>query len=549
MSMDVQRGKHLSVGFLWVDFVINNTDIMCALNKAPLSVHLTGPGQYSGKAFGVKIKIEQLEKDITESQGYVRSLSDVRLPFGLGRTYTIASHTYYTIDNKTTSLDLQFKLETNGMMRLYLWMRKGSVLSYIDQICSDIENAAEMLETEDEKVNIILNEEQLDRVRKFQKKMSHAHSGVQPRRLEAEGVVRLSLVEDVMLVETEALMPDKELLTANNKVQRHSEVIEDLQTSACQLASLNNPVFGLDFAVRGPASPATIDKEFRQVAFEFGYDLYQKYFSGDIKSIMPILLHYGDRALLRFDVDEAVDGLPWEALHDGKDFIALEVRFVRSIGISHRSFAIAPENPSNLGILLVGSDPRGDLPGTTTEINAISQLLAEVGTQKVETLTGSDANRHNIMDRLSSGNFNVLHYSGHSVFDTDHPYQSYLELANDTKLYLHEFEDFVHQKNTKNQLSLVFLNSCQSGRVGMEEKTGKNLSMCRILRHAGVSSVIGMLWNVSDAAAAQVASTFYNSLVTSEQFDVAEAMRQTREKVASERAWADGSWLAPILYE
>jgi len=72
--------------------------------------------------------------------------------------------------------------------------------------------------------------------------------------------------------------------------------------------------------------------------------------------------------------------------------------------------------------------------------------------------------------------------------------------------------------------------------------------MCRTIRESGVCNVIGMLWNISDDAAAQFASYFYKFLASTDQFHVAQAMRRTRCKVAMERAWQDGSWLAPVLY-
>jgi CHAT domain-containing protein len=72
--------------------------------------------------------------------------------------------------------------------------------------------------------------------------------------------------------------------------------------------------------------------------------------------------------------------------------------------------------------------------------------------------------------------------------------------------------------------------------------------MCKTWRETGVSNVIGMLWNVEDDAAVQVGSTFYQSLIANPQMGPEEAMRQTRNKVATDRAWADGSWLAPVLY-
>ena len=72
--------------------------------------------------------------------------------------------------------------------------------------------------------------------------------------------------------------------------------------------------------------------------------------------------------------------------------------------------------------------------------------------------------------------------------------------------------------------------------------------MCKALRESGVANVIGMQWNVEDDAAVHVASTFYKLLLANPPIGPEEAMRQTRSVVAIDRAWADGSWLAPVLY-
>ena len=202
------------------------------------------------------------------------------------------------------------------------------------------------------------------------------------------------------------------------------------------------------------------------------------------------------------------------------------------------------------GILLIGADPRGDLPGTRTEVEHIGNALTKAGASAVEVLTGEEATREEVLKHLESGRFTMIHFSGHSAFDAKHPYQSHLELAMGTKLRLHELEHVNRMAagRSREPIELVFLNSCQSGRVGVDETTGRNLSMCRVLRESGVSNVVGMLWNVTDEAGVQFASAFYGLLAAEEGMDIAEAMRRTRWRTALDRAWADGSWLAPVLY-
>jgi hypothetical protein len=113
-------------------------------------------------------------------------------------------------------------------------------------------------------------------------------------------------------------------------------------------------------------------------------------------------------------------------------------------------------------------------------------------------------------------------------------------------ILLHELGHFGRTATHELPLSLVFLNSCQSARVGQDSLTGRQLSMCKALREAGVGFVIGMLWSVEDEAAVQVGATFYNNLMNHPDQGPEGAMRETRLAVAIERAWADGSWLAEL---
>jgi len=168
---------------------------------------------------------------------------------------------------------------------------------------------------------------------------------------------------------------------------------------------------------------------------------------------------------------------------------------------------------------------------------------------RIEQLTGAKVNRRSVISALESGQFSILHYSGHSVFDERHPSQSYLELPAGERLFLHEFA-YLGGKAARHNLplALVFLNSCESGKVSIDETSGRGMSMCRALRHAGVDDVIGMLWNVADDAAAEFGSEFYKLLANSERISVPEIMRQTRRRVAMDRSWVDASWLAPVLY-
>jgi hypothetical protein len=357
------------------------------------------------------------------------------------------------------------------------------------------------------------------------------------------GAVRISKVRDLVVVAAEALLPDKRLLSAKREVALNANCQGDFVQQARRLACINNPALG----VRGSLQHAEAPVDFRQAAFEFGHGLYQTYLSGEVMGVIPVVLSYNEKADLRMEIAEDTEELPWEALHDGNDFVSLKVRFSRSCGeLTERAQDNAIEEDA--GILLIGADSRGDLPGVETEVHTIGSLLTSAGTNRVEVLSRAQASRNRVADALGSCSFNVLHFSGHSFFDEQHPFQSYLELAQGGRLYLHELGFLTRRAGRRVPLQLVFLNSCQSAKVGQDRTTGRNISMCKMLRESGVQNAIGMMWNVADDAAAQVGSVFYSLILTGARVDPVEAMRQTRCRIAIDRSWIDGSWLAPALY-
>jgi CHAT domain-containing protein len=264
-------------------------------------------------------------------------------------------------------------------------------------------------------------------------------------------------------------------------------------------------------------------------------------------SVMLVLVSQGSKATLRLRVDGDAEELPWEALHDGQEFLSLRVRFSRCVAAIRDIKDQAPGWEKS-GVLIVGADSRGGLPDAASEATSIGSILSAGGVQNITVATGQEAQRSPVIKAHQSGRYDILHFSGHSVFDADHPFQSYLELTSGTRLFLHELGTLGRSRGEHNCLQLVFLNSCQSARVAEDKITGRHLSMCKTLREAGVGVVIGMLWNVEDDAAVQFGSGFYRALLENPGTGPEEAMRQTRNHVGIDRAWADGSWLALVLY-
>jgi len=536
LKINGQRGRTLTIPSEWIEFTIRNIDIAMALSGSPLQAHRIAEAAYEGRIFGIRVHAEILGHEVAGRKGIVQILADARLPIGLGRTYTIAKYTYTAIDDTTTSLDFDFSVELTGLMAAYVFCTRSRCDAYLDRVCIDIEKAARVVAGQDTSQNFLTKEQQ-QRIADFRQSVTQHIRKTKRKMTEVPGTVRVVVAPGLLLLNAEAKMPDGHLISAAETIMLDENEYASLLLGAKRLAAANNPAF----AVRGQPDSLPKGSDFRQAALEYGHAFYMRCFSGKLSNVMPVLSAQGKAATLRMSIDASAEGIPWEALYDGQDFLALRLRFSRSASsfVNQADLFSKWESP---GVLIVGSNARGDLPGVDSEAENLANLLKGTGLSRIQVLRGGSADRSTLINTIESGHFNIFHYSGHSVFDPAHPNQSYLELCHGTKLFLYELS------KVGKGMDLVFLNSCQSAMTGPDLVTGKQLSMCRILRDAGVCVVVGMLWNIQDAAAVQVASSFYRCLMTDPEQGPEEAMRCTRNKVAVASAWADGSWLAPVLY-
>jgi hypothetical protein len=543
-TIENERGRTIAAPLRWVDFVVSNPDIMAALSQSPLHAKKTGDGKFHLTIFGVSIKVEGVHHELTDKRGAMKSVSDIRLPWGMGSTHTISKYAYAAIDENTTALDLSITVElTTLLMRLYASFYRNRLEHYMNKLCGDIETAAKLLHEGKDPGSAVLDQDQQDRIAEVRRTLTRQSRSDTQFFRRFEGAMRVVMSDSSLLVAAEARMPDQRILSANGRCMLTPEDKQTLLSGLVNLASINNQAM----PTRGGAVPALEPVDFRQAALEYGYQFFRRVCSEQMLSVIPVITSQGQSAYFRLTVEGEAEQLPWEAMHDGQEFICIKTCLSRCITTIHQEMS-APHDWENKGILVVGANSRGDLPGVEQETKGIGRVLTAAGVAKVEVLTGLKANRKNVMQALQSGGFGMLHFSGHSVFDRDHPYQSAIDLCSGTQIFLHELGHFGRISNQDTPLGLVFLNSCQSAMVGQDAITGRQLSMCKALREAGVSYVIGMMWSVEDEAAMQLGANFYRHLLNNPHKGPESAMRETRLAVAIERAWSDGGWLAPVLY-
>ncbi|HED04573.1 MAG TPA: CHAT domain-containing protein [Candidatus Fraserbacteria bacterium] len=289
--------------------------------------------------------------------------------------------------------------------------------------------------------------------------------------------------------------------------------------------------------LRGAEERRTLGRDLHERLIRLGRRLYALYIPRSTHGYLTALLEAHPEAPLRLETEGPVRALPWELLHNGEDFLSLLLPLARTP-------VQMLENPRGFigsvrRVLLVS--PQSDLDQAAGEIGTIYQVLTgELGLQ-VEVLAGLDASKAELVRALRAGNFDALHYSGHSCHDPDRAGASYLILNGGRKLRADELRRLAQESHLK----LVFLNSCASGStVGWAGEGVAGLADAFVQN--GIPSVIGMRWPVSDRGARTLALAFYHELAQSG--DPAAALRQARLAVGSDSDWEDPTWAAPLLY-
>ena len=160
--------------------------------------------------------------------------------------------------------------------------------------------------------------------------------------------------------------------------------------------------------------------------------------------------------LIDLRLSAEVELLPWEMTRVDDQFLVLRNPVVRApIGLSDtaRGYPIVRQ-PAR--VLLIGDPSQDDglaLPGALAEVNQVAQLYAGHPAVVCDVLIGAHASFNAVAARLSSGNYDVVHFAGHAWFDED--LEPFLLLSNNTRLRSTEFRSLISPRPP----ALLILNS------------------------------------------------------------------------------------------
>lgn len=304
---------------------------------------------------------------------------------------------------------------------------------------------------------------------------------------------------------------------------------------------------------------------------DFGRLLFQLLVPHDFKDAARQL----DRVVLVVDAYTA--NLPWELLlgddperpAEEKLPLALRTAVVRQLasprfrnvvrqGSGRRALVIA--NPSSEGFAkgfpLIAGQPSAappDLPGAEAEGQQITALLSRIG-YEVESQVGNWLRASDVLAKLYSQPWRLLHISAHGVFNLTHAdgqARSGVLLSDGLLITAAEIEAM------ETVPELVFLNCCHLGQVDPAGKgQGSNklaASVARELIEIGVRCVIVAGWAVNDESARRFGQVFYEQLLLRRQ-SFGDAVFRARRAVwdshpeditwGAFQAYGDPGWMA-----
>jgi hypothetical protein len=225
------------------------------------------------------------------------------------------------------------------------------------------------------------------------------------------------------------------------------------------------------------------------------------------------------------NIDETILNLPWELLGTGGHTIAMKTPFGRLI--TTRIIPKPGRDPlkeDDVVRILAVANPTLDLAAGEREIVALRELDRDRSGNgyaiKVDVLTREKATLSAFSEMLTTGDYDILHFSGHGSFDPSTPETSAIRFA-DGILSADDILDL----SWKAPPYLVFNSACESGRAAGGKRLVSNEShtngLAAAFIAAGVSAYAGYFWPVTENGAELFAKKFYYSLFRRENVGIA----------------------------
>jgi len=247
---------------------------------------------------------------------------------------------------------------------------------------------------------------------------------------------------------------------------------------------------------------------------------------------------------LVINMDDQLVQVPWELLHDGRQFLCQGFNLGRLVKTRQN---ISNGKTRLLGRplkVLVLADPGGDLKSAYEEGNQIQNFMEQQRDLINVSFRSQDVPAEFVRNKIRY--FDFVHFAGHADYSRENPGDSGWRLSDET-LRANEIKKMA---DTGFMPALIFSNACQSART--EEWSLKShfqneiFGLANAFILASVKHYIGTFWEVLDEPSKRFAIQFYRHLF--ENKTVGEAVRMARLDLMDEYGEETIVWASYLLY-
>ncbi|MDD5255354.1 MAG: CHAT domain-containing protein [Candidatus Omnitrophica bacterium] len=243
-------------------------------------------------------------------------------------------------------------------------------------------------------------------------------------------------------------------------------------------------------------------------------------------------------------LDEELIGMPWEFLHDGRDFLSLNFSIGRVIRSRRRLNTAACRSAPSRPRILILANPTSDLKSAYAEGVYVRRYFDRLQGRAAVDFKSTQIDTLYVKKNLRD--YDIVHFAGHCEYNDSSPKQSGWVL-NDG---VFSIQDILALSETSPLPGLVFSNACFSARHSAsavdETSQRKTYNLASSFLFAGVRHYIGSIWRIEDAPAEVFAGEFYARLVAGE--SIGGSVRGARLRVIKECGHACIAWAGYALY-